>query len=123
MILEKADTLFELQMCDKYMCILLFFSFNRPSLSMMHLVDSYDNDPPFYASFMARRTDSFKEVFLNEVSSTLSKLRSGKKNIQVNLINSHRNIDESNNISGNDIVAETANMGKSQQQLVDLDMP
>ena len=99
----------------------------------MQLVDSFEKDPPFYASFMSRRKDSFKSSFLNEISSTLSKLRSGKKNTPVNLINiegdtntntldtSH--IDESNNISGNDIVPETTNMGQSQQQLVDLDMP
>ena len=73
-----------------------------------------------------------RQVFLNEVSTTLSKLRSGKKNIPVNLINiedtntntldtSH--IDERNNISNNDIVPETAYMGQSQQKLVDLDMP
>ena len=98
----------------------------------MQLVDSFEKDPPFYASFMSRRKDSFKSIFLNEVSSTLFQLRSGKKNIPVNLINiedtntntldtSH--IDESNNISNNDIVPETAYMGQSQQQLVDLDMP
>ena len=55
MIEEQADILFSLQMCEKYHCILPFFSSNRPNLSMMQLVDNFEKDPPFYASFMSRR--------------------------------------------------------------------
>ena len=78
-----------------------------------------------------RVEDSFKTSFLNEVSSTLSKLRSGKKSIQANLINIEDmntnttesiHIDECNN-SSNDIAPGKANMGQSQKELVDIDMP
>ena len=100
---------------------------------MMQLVDNFEEDPPFYASFMSRRIDNFKLSFTNEISSTLLKLKSGKKKIPVNLINVEGNmnintsdishINDSNNTSGNNAVPETSNMGQYQHQLAELNLP
>ena len=78
MIETEGNELFTLQLDSKFTCIIPFFATSRPNMSMMELVEAYQDSPSYYASFINRRVGNFLLSFQNEAASILNKLRSEK---------------------------------------------